>query len=1001
VGSSPTTASGDGTEVIDQLAEEFLERCRGGERPSVEEYAARHPALADQIREFFSALVLIEGLKPNANDPHGESPLLQEHEAPERLGEFRVLGELGRGGMGVVYEAEQESLGRRVALKVLPAGTPAEGARVRRFLLEAEVNSHLEHPGIVPVHDLRRDDQGRPFYVMRLVRGETLGSAIDRFHREAGGPESRPMELRHLLRRFIDACNAVAYAHDKGVLHRDIKPENILLGPFGETLVVDWGLAKAFGQDDPQLAPDDQTFRSMIEGDDTMPGQVMGTPRYMSPEQAAGRTGAVGPASDVYSLGASLYYLIVGRSAFVESDLSTLLNRVKRGQFPPPDQVRHGVPRSLEAICLKAMALRPRERYSTPLALAEDLERWLADEPITARAEPLLTRMGRWARRHRIWVATASVLLLTATIASTVGALLLDRERARTRRQRDEATIQSFRAEASFRRAREAVDRYLTRVSEDRLLNTPGLQPLRRELLEDALEYYREFTALRGDSLDLRVDLAASQLRVGEITYAIDRLTDARAELDEARRLYEALVTVRPATRRDLLRCYRGLGKIDLDLRKLDEARGWLDQADTLARALQGEHPDDLVLKHDLARVLIDRAEYEKRSAQQPKALATLTEAVERLDEIVRKEPSQALYRYDLAEARLSRGVLLRELENFPKSLAELELATHAFEDLTRRHPDAAEYRFRLAFSESQWATTLRWIGSFEPSLIHFRVAEAIMGALVAANPRVHAYREELAGVHNNLGNLLRAMGRREEAIQAHRRAEALREAIYSANPEKIRERSALTASRSAIALLQFEAGRHDEAIATLRQTLDFYRKVLEARPDDADARGHLGSTLGNMGHTEADRGRLDEAVELYRESIANFKAYRDAEPTSESIRRRLGQHLAAYARVLWRSGQEDQAIAVTHELRTVGRGDPKLLREAASLLALAASASGGRSLSDEAVATLREAVAAGWTDGASLLSDPDLAAIRDRPDFQRIIAPLLDEALPADPFAH
>ena len=229
-------------------------------------------------------------------------------------GRFRLLRHHARGGIGVVFVAMDSELHREVALKQIQPQHADDPTSRARFLIEAEVTGRLEHPGVVPVYGLGTNDQGRPFYAMRFVRGQSLKEAIESFHQADSQPGRDPAErtlaLRQLLGRFIDVCNAIAYAHSRGVIHRDLKPANILLGPYGETLVVDWGLAKVVGRDDPTPRPAaEMTLRpaSQSGSSETMVGTAIGTPAYMSPEQAEGRLAQIGPASDIYSLGATLY----------------------------------------------------------------------------------------------------------------------------------------------------------------------------------------------------------------------------------------------------------------------------------------------------------------------------------------------------------------------------------------------------------------------------------------------------------------------------------------------------------------------------------------------------------------------------------------------------------------------------------------------------------------------------------------------------------------------
>jgi eukaryotic-like serine/threonine-protein kinase len=231
---------------------------------------------------------------------------------------FRVLRPHARGGLGAVFVALDSELGREVALKQILDQHADDLVSRQRFLLEAEVTGGLEHPGIVPVYGLGTYAQGRPYYAMRFIRGDSLKQAIERFHGDAASkndPGQYTLELRQLLRRFTDVCNAIEYAHSRGVLHRDIKPGNVIVGRHGETLVVDWGLAKATGKADPTSGERTLVPSSASGSAETLPGSAMGTPAYMSPEQAAGDLERLGPRSDVYSLGATLYCLLTGKSA--------------------------------------------------------------------------------------------------------------------------------------------------------------------------------------------------------------------------------------------------------------------------------------------------------------------------------------------------------------------------------------------------------------------------------------------------------------------------------------------------------------------------------------------------------------------------------------------------------------------------------------------------------------------------------------------------------------
>jgi serine/threonine-protein kinase len=286
---------------------------------------------------------------------------------------FRVLRPHAKGGLGAVFVALDTELHREVALKQILDAHADDAASRRRFLAEAEITGGLEHPGIVPVYGLGTYGDGRPYYAMRFIKGDSLKQAIARYHEDESleaDPGRRSLELRKLLRRFTDVCNAIDYAHSRGVIHRDIKPANIIVGKHGETLVVDWGLAKVVGRADPSAG--EQTLAPSSSGSsETLPGSALGTPAYMSPEQARGELNRLGPSSDVYSLGATLYCLLAGKPPFEnDDDIGAVLHDVQEGQFPRPSQRDSALDKALEVICLKAMAKESEDRYPAPKAQA-------------------------------------------------------------------------------------------------------------------------------------------------------------------------------------------------------------------------------------------------------------------------------------------------------------------------------------------------------------------------------------------------------------------------------------------------------------------------------------------------------------------------------------------------------------------------------------------------------------------------------------------------------
>jgi formylglycine-generating enzyme required for sulfatase activity/serine/threonine protein kinase len=397
---------------------------------------------------------------------------------------YRPVRSHAKGGLGEVFVALDCELNREVALKEIQPQHADNTHSRARFLLEAEVTGRLEHPGIVPVYGLGTYADGRPYYAMRFIKGQSLQDASEQFHADKerkGDAGKRSLELRQLLSRFVAVCNAIAYAHSKGVLHRDLKPDNVMLGNYGETLVVDWGLAKSISEPGSsrltlsETTGGSVTLRLSASGL-TQVGSVMGTPQFMSPEQAMGKQENLGPACDVYGLGATLYHLLTGKPPFEAGNVQAVLEAVCCGNFPPPRQADPSVPAALEAICLKAMALKPQDRYASPKELADDVLYWLADEPVAAYAEPLRLRLARWRRRHPALVTGTAALIFTVVAALGLGALLLSQEQGRTiLAERAKIKEQEGRALAQVNALLEATPQAVPSILE-------GLEPFREQL---------------------------------------------------------------------------------------------------------------------------------------------------------------------------------------------------------------------------------------------------------------------------------------------------------------------------------------------------------------------------------------------------------------------------------------------------------------------------------------------------------------------------------------
>ena len=577
---------------IDLLAEEFAACCRRGEQPSVSDFAARHPEYAQQIRATLPAVALMEQLKrhrrgPGTGDPDVDPDFEVAAEdgtgAPlKRLGDLRIVREIGRGGMGIVYEAVQETLDRRVALKLLPRHSFLDPRTVQRFHREAQAVAQLHHPHIVPVFGVG-EQEGLHYYVMQLIAGRGLHEVVRALRRgeplakvleppgssPAAEPESaskspaaagdaaegwRRLDDRYwrfVARAALDVAEALEYAHGEGVLHRDIKPANLLLDERGTVWVTDFGLAKLAQQ-----------------GDLTATGDIIGTLKYMAPEGLQGESDA---RSDVYGLGMTMYELLTLEPPFDDSNPSRLIRRVGEDQPIRPRKRNPAIPRDLETIVLKATAREPADRYPTARALADDIGRFLDDRPVRARRATLAEKFGRWCRRNKALAALAATALGSLVFAAVVGWVgyattrkALEGE-SRRRREADAATQ---RAESNVALSLEALEEIFNNLTLRPLGPTfgspdrdrppgeppppPGF-PSRRAvddgqtaLLQSILGFYDRFAALNETNATLKREAAKAHRRIGELRQRLGQFDAADTAFGRSAALFEALAVEFP-----------------------------------------------------------------------------------------------------------------------------------------------------------------------------------------------------------------------------------------------------------------------------------------------------------------------------------------------------------------------------------------------------------------------------------------------------------------------
>jgi eukaryotic-like serine/threonine-protein kinase len=515
---------------------------------------------------------------------------------------FRILRPHAEGGLGRVSVAQDRELNRQVALKQIKPAYSKDVESRSRFLIEAEVTGRLEHPGIVPVYSLGTTGDGDPFYVMRFIHGDSLKEAIASLHAQMARLSSseKRMRLRQLVRRLIDVCFAVNYAHNKGVLHRDLKPGNIMLGKYGETLVVDWGLARVgnmpVGNSESILVPPHLDLSSA-----TRMGSVVGSISYMSPEQAAGRLDLLGPASDVYSLGATLYCILTGRPPVSAKEDQDAIDKVIKADFPEPRQLNPDAPKVLTAICLKAMAREIGNRYPTAAELSDDLEMWLADESTKAYRESFAERTLRWLRRHQTLATSLAVGLMTAAVGlGGITAVLANRNRE-LRNANFEIQAAVTLAENHLTSARKLAIEQLKTAEE--VLSKPQLGArtvlnLRHSLTDQTVADFEKWHAENPANPTI-ADEYAHVLRVASnLRRSARKFPEARALLKRSLELQEA---VPASSLTDQQKDALALTLVDHAMLerlegKLSSALKQLDKASSLAESLSPEFAEPKVL---------------------------------------------------------------------------------------------------------------------------------------------------------------------------------------------------------------------------------------------------------------------------------------------------------------------------------------------------------------------------------------------------------------------
>jgi tetratricopeptide (TPR) repeat protein len=897
---------------LDDLAEEFARRWREGERPSVEEYVDRFPQWADDIRELLPAVLMMEQLKPRRDvETHTGPAATAVGAIPERLGDYRILREIGRGGMGVVYEGEHEALRRRVALKVLAAHlVPNEKLR-SRFRREAQAAARLHHTNIVPVFGVG-EDGGCCFYVMQLIDGPSLGAPT------TGGMGKRGEHPRAVARIGVQVADALAYAHSQGVLHRDIKPSNLLLDQRGAVWVTDFGVAKFV--EDAGL---------------TQSGEFVGTLRYMPPERLLGRSDARG---DVYGLGVTLYELLAGRPAFPEATPHQLLQLLGQTDPPPLRTLDPSIPPDLETVVLTAAARDPEQRYQTAAEFANDLRRFLDDRPVRARRAGAAEQLWRWCRRNRLvaGLSAAAVGLLAITTAVSVTAYVRTAGAGREKDAANESMRRALGAEQSQREqaqktsaaALHALNRIYDRFAPYRVIVTPPsatdgadqdaaegavqpvLAPEAVPLLEELLGFYEQLARDAGDQPDLEPQAAEANQRIGDIRQRLGEYEPALAAYRKAVTLYAHLADGGHGDLTPLLlaRTYNELGRVLFTLQRTADGRDALARALAVLTAVPPALAARPEYRYELARsyyfhvrppVMMGppppprgprggpgrggppwlegfdggppfglagfggpppRPAEERRAAER---------AVTLLEALVKEHGNVPEYRHLLACCYRDRPP---DRSDGTGSLeANAERAIDILRKLAADFPRVPDYRYDLC-------EALARVGFPGPPGVPMSLADArklldeagrLASGLLADYPNVPQYRAADARVHEKLAMALQRGKQPAEAEKELRRAVATQARLVRGQPEVLPYQYGLARMEATLAQLLADRGDWTGARALLEGSAGRLEKVIQRDERPRFPRELLGRDYLDLADVLTRLGEKDLAAEARRKAAA------------------------------------------------------------------------------------------------------------------------------------
>lgn len=817
---------------------------------------------------------------------------------------YEILGVLGRGGMGVVYKARQRGLNRLVALKMILGGKHAGEGERGRFQTEALAVAKLQHANIVQVYEVGQRD-GLPFFSLEYLDGGSLSQYAD----------GKPLAPRFAAAVVELLARAMQYAHANGIVHRDLKPANILLkGHDDADTMVDSGLDHASHS---RLLPVRLPFTPKItdfglaknlqsESGLTGTGAILGTPSFMSPEQAEGKTREIGPPTDIHALGAILYDALTGRPPFLGADPMATIVQVRTMEPVPPSRWQPGLPRDLETICLKCLEKSPARRYESAGELADDLRRFLEGEPIRARPASVFEKAWKWARRRPTSAALIALSVLTLLGAAIAGGTIAqlkeqqaedERQRAvvekslrdKAELQRDRAERESARAHANFEAARDAMDEFLTRVGDQRLRGEPRSERLQLQLLESALGFYDRFL-LTPDGADptVRREAGWAYQRAGRIREMQGRRQDAIEAYREADRLFAALTQQEPNEplnrkgRADSLRQLASAYEADHQREQADAA--YLEASKLLER-LVTDAPDQPNFRVELASLQNSRAVHLAQRGQIADAIAMFRAALAGL-QTTNAGPSKEL-RLEAARTEINLAGVLLTTHRQDEGRAALESGIASLRQLAADAKDPVYAReLGRALDILGYANGL--VKQSGPAISAYREAGAVFARLAADHPRSPDYAFLAARAHDNVANTLESGGSLRTGAADREKARTIYRRLVTNYPlnDEYRQHFALSLEIQGAYFEEF--GQLQDAIAAVGEAVAMLERLAAENPNNPVILQQYGQRLVNYGILQARADAADKAEASQARAVAVLESALQRAPSFDTARQSL-----------------------------------------------------------------------------------------------------------------